>query len=136
MNPTLQEIKYCVVCDNTIITEMKSPGEVVCSEECRVTFSDFEVLYSFKECLYCGQPVMSEGETDFCSEDCSATHEHFEYLRTHCVNCDVKMQEPMVSNVCGELCEKQLALERYLDAQEEYIESKRQEHLDDEDPDF
>jgi len=134
MNPIPQEIKNCVVCDNIFIPE-SSENEMVCSEECRVTFADFKVLCSFTECIHCCQPVTNGDESQFCSEDCSQTHEYFEYLRTHCVNCDKKMQEPIVSNVCGELCETQLAMERYLEAQEEYIESKRQEYRD-EDCDF
>ena len=131
MNLIPQEIKYCVVCDNTIIT-LENSDEVVCSEECRVTFEDFEVLYSFKECFHCRGPVMNGNESDFCSEDCCQTHEYFEYLRAHCIQCDLKMPEPITSKFCGELCEKQFALERYWDEHEKYVEDMRQQHVDEE----
>jgi len=138
MNLTPQEIKYCVVCDNIITLESSENEMVVCSEECRVTFADFEVLYSFKECTHCRQPVTNDrtDKSNFCSEDCSQTHEYIESSKNHyCINCDVKIQEPIVSKVCGELCKTQIAMERYLDVHEEYIESKRQEEVD-EDRDF
>jgi hypothetical protein len=131
MNPTPQEITYCVVCDN-IFTPESSENEMVCSDECRVTFADFEVLCSFKVCIHCSQPVTNDGdESNFCSDDCSQTHEYVENLRTHCEECEVKMPEPITSKFCGELCEKKFALDRLLDEQEEYIESKRQEEVED-----
>jgi hypothetical protein len=43
------------------------------------------------------------------------------------------MPEPITSKFCGELCEKQFALERYWDEQEEYIENMRQQHVEEED---
>lgn len=128
-----QKIKYCVVCDTTLAPE--SSDKDVCSEECRVTFADFEVLYSFKECTYCRQPVTNGDKSNFCSENCSQTHKYFEHLNAHCEQCDLKIQEPIISKFCCELCEKQFALERYCDEQETYIEGKRQEHLE-EDHDF
>ena len=131
MNFIPQEIKYCVVCDNLLMRE----NEVVCSEECRVTFADFEVLCFFKECAHCCQPVTTtkESNSEFCSEDCSQIHEYFEHVRALCVQCDLKMPEPITSKFCGELCEKQFALERYWDEQEEYIENMRQQHVEEED---
>ena len=132
MNPTPQEIKYCVVCD-TIMMIHESSEEMVCSEECRVTFADFEVLYSFNECTHCRQPVTTtkEDNSEFCSEDCSQIHEYFEDLRTHCEQCGIKMPEPITLKFCGELCEKKFALDRRLDAYEEYIESMRQQEVED-----
>jgi hypothetical protein len=137
MNPiTPQEIKYCVVCD-AIMTSNGSEKTLLCSEECRVTFSDFEVLYSFKECTHCCQPVTNDGdESEFCSKYCSQTHEYPEHLRASCVQCDLKMPEPITSKFCGELCEKQFALDRQLDEQERYIEGKRQDHVDEDRDDY
>jgi hypothetical protein len=41
------------------------------------------------------------------------------------------MEEPIKGNVCSELCDTKFALERYLEEEERYIESKRQEYMDD-----
>ena len=125
MNPVPQEeIKYCVVCDKTLASELD-----VCSAECRVIFDDFEVLYCFKECIYCHQPVMTEDETEFCSEECCQTHEYYENLRTRCNQCDLKMPEPITSNFCGELCEAQFISDRRMDEHENYIESMREQYV-------
>ena len=142
MNPIIpiqQEIKlYCVVCDITMAPGSLEKEMIVCSDECRVPFADFEVLYSFKECTHCRQPVTNNGnDSNFCSKDCSQSQDkYFENLRTHCEECDVKMREPITSKFCGELCNTQFALDRRLDKQEEYIESMRQQHVEDDDHDF
>ena len=116
MNVKPQEIKYCVVCDIIIMILIEeSSEEMVCSEECRVTFADFEVF----------------------SEDCCPqTHEYVEHVRAFCVQCDLKTQEPITSKFCGELCETQFALEHYWDEQEKYIENMRQQHVEEDYEDY
>ena len=128
MNPVPQEIKYCVVCDKTLAPE--SSDKDVCSAECRVIFADFEVLYSFKECVYCHQPVMAEEESEFCSEDCSLTHEYYENLRTHCHECNIQMPEPITSTFCSDKCEIKFISDLRLEEHENYIESMRQQHVE------
>jgi hypothetical protein len=129
VNIVPKDENYCVVCDNLMTTAEEF--DQVCSEECRAIFADFSVVYyTCKECLNCCREIALDEETDFCSDDCSQAHEESEYIRTHCLCCDIKMEEPITRNVCGDLCDKKLAFERYLEKQEEYIESKRQDCLD------
>jgi predicted nucleic acid-binding Zn ribbon protein len=123
------EENYCVVCDNRMTTS--NEFDQVCSNECQVIFADFSVVYSCKSCLYCCREMAIESENDFCSDDCFDSHEESEYLRTHCIYCYNKMEEPIKGNVCSELCDTKFALERYLEEEERYIESKRQEYMDD-----
>ena len=128
MNPQLEYMLYCVVCDTTM---SPTDDDVVCSAECRRTFADFVVICSFNECTNCGKEVLGrETEVGFCSSNCAQTHQHEEYLRTHCLYCDELMKEPVYQEVCGDLCKTKVALDRYLDETEKYVESKRQQHVE------
>lgn len=125
-------ISYCIVCDCTLISGF---DEGVCSEECALILSDFEMLDAELEPEVEPEP---EPKTDASQEVKEIYFLHDAETETEkcCVQCDKKIEEKMEdkelvkSKLCSLKCKDAFANELAYERQQQYIEDMRQTHLE------